>query len=67
MINGVLLDTSFFIRLLNKKETLHKNAIGYFRFYRHSYSLFRTIGRTAFRVEISNRDPNDLAGIVSLD
>ena len=33
MIKGVLLDTSFFIRLLNKKETLHKNAIGYFRFF----------------------------------
>lgn len=34
MIDGVLLDTSFIIRLLNKKETLHKNACGYFQTFR---------------------------------
>jgi predicted nucleic acid-binding protein len=30
-INSVLLDTSFFIRLLNKKDPLHKNVLGFYR------------------------------------
>lgn len=29
--NCVLLDTSFFIRLLNAEDPLHDNAMGYFR------------------------------------
>lgn len=29
----VLLDTSFFIRLLNPEDKLHKNAVGYYRFF----------------------------------
>lgn len=28
--NCVLLDTSFFIRLLNENDPLHHNALGYF-------------------------------------
>lgn len=30
--NSVLLDTSFFIRLLNEEDSLHLNALGYFRY-----------------------------------
>ena len=31
--NCVLLDTSFFIRLLNAEDPLHDNAMGYFRYF----------------------------------
>lgn len=31
--NRVLLDTSFFIRLLNEEDPLHENALGYFRYF----------------------------------
>ena len=31
--NCVLLDTSFFIRLLNEDDPLHHNALGYFRYF----------------------------------
>jgi len=31
MKHSVLLDTSFFIRLLNDEDPLHKNAVGYYR------------------------------------
>ena len=31
--NSVLLDTSFFIRLLNEEDPLHENAFGYFRYF----------------------------------
>ena len=30
---SVLLDTSFFIRLLNDEDPLHKNALGYYKYY----------------------------------
>lgn len=30
---SVLLDTSFFLRLLDDEDPLHKNAIGYFKYY----------------------------------
>lgn len=30
---SVLLDTSFFIRLLNDKDPLHKNAVGYYKYF----------------------------------
>ncbi|RLD60470.1 MAG: hypothetical protein DRJ05_04580 [Bacteroidetes bacterium] len=33
MKHSVLLDTSFFIRLLNDEDPLHKNAKGYFRYF----------------------------------
>lgn len=33
MKHSVLLDTSFFIRLLNDEDPLHKNAVGYFRYF----------------------------------
>lgn len=33
MKHSVLLDTSFFIRLLNDEDPLHINAIGYFRYF----------------------------------
>ncbi len=33
MTNKVLLDTSFFIRLLNDEDVLHKNALAYFRYF----------------------------------
>ena len=32
-INSLLLDTSFFIRLLNKAEALHENAKEYFKYF----------------------------------
>lgn len=31
--NCVLLDTSFFIRLLNEEDLLHENALGYFKYF----------------------------------
>lgn len=31
--NGVLLDTSFFIRLLNANDPLHNNAMGFFKYF----------------------------------
>lgn len=33
MKHSVLLDTSFFVRLLNDEDTLHNNAKGYFRYF----------------------------------
>ena len=33
MTNKLLLDTSFFIRLLNDEDPLHKNALGYFKYF----------------------------------
>ncbi len=33
MSEAVLLDTSFFIRLLNREETLHQNAKGYYQYF----------------------------------
>ena len=33
MKHSVLLDTSFFIRLLNDEDSLHKNAVGYFKYF----------------------------------
>lgn len=33
MKHSVLLDTSFFIRLLNDEDPLHTNAVGYFRYF----------------------------------
>lgn len=33
MKNSVLLDTSFFIRLLNDEDALHTNAVGYFKYF----------------------------------
>ncbi len=33
MHRNVLLDTSFFIRLLNDEDPLHKNAIGYYKYF----------------------------------
>ncbi|MCH2450216.1 MAG: PIN domain-containing protein [Gracilimonas sp.] len=40
MSEAVLLDTSFFIRLLNKNEKLHENAKGYYRYFLdHDFTL----------------------------
>lgn len=33
MKRSVLIDTSFFIRLLNDEDPIHKNAIAYFRYF----------------------------------
>lgn len=33
MKHSVLLDTSFFIRLLNDEDPLHSNARGYFKYF----------------------------------
>jgi len=33
MKHSVLLDTSFFIRLLNDNDPLHNNAVGYFKYF----------------------------------
>lgn len=33
MKHSVLLDTSFFIRLLNDQDPLHRNAVGYYKYY----------------------------------
>lgn len=33
MKHSVLLDTSFFIRLLNDEDALHKNAVGYYKYF----------------------------------
>ncbi len=40
MEHSVLLDTSFFIRLLNDQDTLHANAKGYFKYFlENEYTL----------------------------
>lgn len=36
MKHSVLLDTSFFIRLLNDEDPLHSNAVGYFKYFLES-------------------------------
>ncbi|MDY7396453.1 hypothetical protein UMM65_14475 [Aureibaculum sp. 2210JD6-5] len=36
MKHSVLLDTSFFIRLLNDEDPLHTNAVGYFKYFLES-------------------------------
>lgn len=37
---AVLLDTSFFIRLLNREDALHESAVSYFRYFlEHDYIL----------------------------
>lgn len=33
MTHSVLLDTSFFIRLLNDEDPLHENAKGFFKYF----------------------------------
>ncbi len=33
MKHSVLLDTSFFIRLLNDEDPIHKNAVGYYKYF----------------------------------
>ncbi len=33
MKHSVMLDTSFFIRLLNDEDPLHSNAVGYFKYF----------------------------------
>jgi predicted nucleic acid-binding protein len=33
MIHSVLLDTSFFVRLLNENDTLHKKALEYYKYF----------------------------------
>lgn len=33
MKHSVLLDTSFFIRLLNENDGLHSNVLGYFKYF----------------------------------
>lgn len=33
MKHSILLDTSFFIRLLNDEDPLHSNAVGYFKYF----------------------------------
>ena len=41
MTKGVLLDTSFFLRFLNERDPLFKNADGYFRYFlEKEYTLF---------------------------
>ncbi len=38
---GVMLDTSFFIRLLDKADPLHGNALGYFKYFlENDYQLY---------------------------
>ncbi len=41
MKHSVLLDTSFFIRLLNDDDPLHENALNYFRYYLKNKVLTR--------------------------
>lgn len=41
MKNSVLLDTSFFIRLLNDEDPLHKNARGYYRYFLESDTVLK--------------------------
>jgi predicted nucleic acid-binding protein len=38
---GVYLDTSFFIRLMDERDPLHKNAVGYFKYFlENDFELF---------------------------
>lgn len=42
MKHSVLLDTSFFIRLLNDEDPLHENAKGYFRYFLEKDIILKT-------------------------
>ena len=42
MTHSVLLDTSFFIRLLNDEDPLHKNAKGYFKYFLENDIVIKT-------------------------
>ena len=37
----VLLDTSFFIRLLNEQDPLHKNVLGYYRYFLENHFVLK--------------------------
>ena len=41
--NCVLLDTSFFIRLLNEEDSLHENALGYFKYFLEHDFVIKTV------------------------
>lgn len=41
MRHSVLLDTSFFIRLLNDEDPLHKNAIGYYKYFLENETVLK--------------------------
>ena len=46
----VLLDTSFFIRLLNEEDPLHNNALGYFRYFlEHDFVIKRLTRQSPWR------------------
>ena len=55
---SVLLDTSFFIRLLNDEDKLHNNAVGYYRYFlEHKYCLkISTIAIAEFCVKAEITD-----------
>jgi len=42
MKHSVLLDTSFFIRLLNDEDPLHSNAVGYFKYFLENEIALKT-------------------------
>lgn len=64
MMHSVLLDTSFLIRLLNSNDSLHKNAIEYYRYFIENDIVmkFSTISIAEFcvRDEIENLPLKDL-------
>lgn len=64
MMHSVLLDTSFLIRLLNSNDSLHKNAIEYYKYFIENDIImkFSTISIAEFcvRDEIENLPLKDL-------
>ena len=54
-MNSVLLDTSFFIRLLNHQDQLHENARAYYKFF-----LEEGIEMIISTISISNYAVNEL-------
>jgi len=55
---GIMLDTSFFVRLLDKTDPLHANALGYFKYsLENDFEIYISldikstlISRTCFKV-----------------
>lgn len=60
----VLLDTSFFVRLLNDEEELHKNALGYYRYFLEKDTILKistiSIAEYCVRGEITDLPLKDL-------
>ena len=68
--NCVLLDTSFFIRLLNEEDPLHDNALGYFRYFLENDFVIKistiAIAEYCVRGEVNELPAHPIKSVASL-